>query len=319
MDIEEVIQEYLATLKRLRPLTVKGYEQRLTVFCQWLDNVNKQKVIDHLKKITLETVNVYIVDNFVEHLKDTHQSHKPGQEVSSHTLAGYVRIIKCFLNWCLADEEYSQYVKDSTVRRIKLPKLEQKIIEVFSDEQLAAIKKACKQEYNVHLQLRDECIVSLLITTGLRAFELCELTIENTRLEPKESYVKVYGKGSKWREVPMDDKTRRMLKIYKSRYRSSAAPGDTFFVGRAEQKPLTVSGLEKIVVRLGEWAGITGVRCSPHTFRHTFAVTFMKAIGDIYLLSKLMGHSSVRVTEEYLKSFTGKEVRQALLKRMSEM
>src|SRR6266567_4058826 len=319
MDIEEACQEYLATLKRLRPLTVKGYEQRLNVFCQWIDEANKKKVIDHLKKITLETVNVYVVDNFVEHLKIYHKSHKAGQEVSSHTLAGYVRVIKCFLNWCMDDEEYSQYVKLSTVRRIKLPKLEQKIIEVFSDEQLSALRKACKQEYNVHLQLRDECIVSLLITTGLRAFELCELTIENTRLDPKESYVKVLGKGSKWREVPMDDRTRRLLKIYKSRYRSEAAPGDTFFVGRAEARPLTVSGLEKIIARLGEWAGITGVRCSPHTFRHTFAVTFMKAIGDIYLLSKLMGHSSVRVTEEYLKSFTGKEVRLSLLKRMKEL
>jgi CRISPR/Cas system-associated protein Csm6 len=62
MDIEEAVQEYLATLKRLQPLTRKWYEQRLNVFCAWIAEANQKKVSDHLKKITLETLNVYVVD-----------------------------------------------------------------------------------------------------------------------------------------------------------------------------------------------------------------------------------------------------------------
>ncbi len=318
MDVEEATQEYLATLKRLQPKTVKGYEQRLSVFCSWVNTTNKKKVADHLKQIQLEQVNVSVVDHFVQHLQTHHASNKAGVgTLSTYTLAGYVRVIKSFLNWCLVDEEYSQYVKESAVKRIKLPKVVKVIIETFSEDQIVALRKSCKREHSDHLRLRDECILSLLLSTGIRAFELCQLTIGNTHLDPRESYIKVFGKGQKWREVPLDDKCRRLLKLYKQRYRHDADAPDPLIVGRSDQKSLTVSGLEKIIRRLGEWATIEGVRCSPHTFRHTFAVTFMKQIGDIYLLSKMMGHSSVRVTEDYLKSFSGKEVRLSLLKRMN--
>lgn len=320
MDVEEAAQEYLATLKRLQPKTVKGYEQRLGVFCSWVNTTNKKKVTDHLKQIQLEQVNVYVVDHFVQYLQQTHTSHKAGVGgISTYTLAGYVRVIKSFLNWCLVDEEYCQYVKESVVKRIKLPKVTLVVIETFTDDQIAALRKTCKREHSDHLRLRDECVLSILLSTGIRAFELCALTIGNTHLDPRESYIKVLGKGQKWREVPLDDKCRRQLKLYKQRYRHDASATDPLIIGRSDQRPLTVSGLEKIIRRLGEWAGIEGVRCSPHTFRHTFAVTFMKTIGDIYLLSKTMGHSSVRVTEDYLKSFSGKEVRLSLLKRMNEL
>lgn len=320
MDVEEAIQEYLATLKRLQPKTVQGYEQRLGVFCQWVSTTNKKKIADHLKQIQLEQVNVYVVDAFVQHLEQTHKPHKAGVDgISTYTLVGYVQVIKSFLSWCLVDEEYSHYVKPDVIKRIKLPKLVKVLIETFNDEHLAAMRKACHREYNDHLRLRDECILSMLICTGIRAFELCGLTIANTHLDPKESYIKVFGKGQKWREVPLDDKCRRQLKIYLKRYRAGALASDPVFITRSGSRALTVNGLEKLITRLAEWANIEGVRCSPHTFRHTYAVTFMKQIGDIYLLSKTMGHSSVRVTEDYLKSFSGKEVRLSLLRRMNNV
>ena len=75
----------------------------------------------------------------------------------------------------------------------------------------------------------------------------------------------------------------------------------TVFVGRYH-RPLTITGLYQLVRRLGEWSHVEGVRCSPHTFRHTYASNFMRNGGNIYTLSKLLGHTQTRVTEEYLKS-----------------
>ena len=61
--------------------------------------------------------------------------------------------------------------------------------------------------------------------------------------------------------------------------------------------------------RLGEWAGISGVRCSPHTLRHTFAVQYLLAGGDVYVLSRTLGHSTVSTTEIYLRSVKQHQVR----------
>jgi integrase/recombinase XerD len=72
---------------------------------------------------------------------------------------------------------------------------------------------------------------------------------------------------------------------------------------------LSESALAQIIDRLGRQAGIEGVRCSPHTFRHTFATLFMRASNDIFRLSKLLGHSSVKITEQYLKSFSQQDAR----------
>ncbi len=321
MDIEEAIQEFLAAQKHLGTLTVVGYEQKLMVFSAWIQEANLKKAKDKRETIKLETITVSVVNSFVEHLKATHTSHKAGAtSVATQTLIGYVRVLKTFLFWCLDDEEYSQCVKASTVRRIKLPRREQKIIEVFSDEQIAAMRLACRKEHGDQLRLRDECILAVLAGTGIRAFELGQLKIENIHLHlhPRESYIKVFGKGSKWREVPLNDKTRRQLKIYVQRYRNVTNVTATLFVGRTG-KPLTVDGLEKLIRRLGAWANVTGVRCSPHTFRHWFATNWIKTIGDVYLLSKTLGHSSVSVTEEYLKTISGTEVREAILRKLNEL
>jgi integrase/recombinase XerD len=76
-------------------------------------------------------------------------------------------------------------------------------------------------------------------------------------------------------------------------------------------RSLRPNGLYQIFDRLGQWAGISPdeVRCSPHTCRHTFAVNFIRQGGDIYTLSKLLRHSSIKVTEEYLKSLKQSEAR----------
>lgn len=332
MDIEEAVAEYLASLKLLGSKTRKGYEQRLGVFCVWIAALNAKKIEQHLKKITLDQMNALLIASFVEHLHQAHSSKKAGVEsISTYTSAGYVRCIKAFLNWCLEDEVYSVHLKVSQIKKIKLPHREKFVIEVFSDIHLERLRKHAEREYNDHLRLRDKCILSLLLCTGVRADELCTLKIADVHLLPKEAYIKVHGKGDKWREVPLiefqpldermrepqiDHRARRLLALYKQRYRSQATSGETFFVGRTQQQGLSVSGLEKMIARLGEWAEIEGVRCSPHTFRHTFAARFMQSIGDVYLLSKILGHGSVKTTEEYLKSISGTEVRFALIKRI---
>jgi integrase/recombinase XerD len=64
-----------------------------------------------------------------------------------------------------------------------------------------------------------------------------------------------------------------------------------------------------VIEQLGERTRIRDVRVSPHTFRHTFAVQFLLNGGDIYKLSRLMGHTSVKITERYLQAVSAKQAR----------
>ncbi len=318
--LQQAITDYLKSTKRLTPRTRKGYAQRLLVFASWC---KEQGLVE------LGSIKASGVDDFVEHLRDQHTSsyhHK--KMISTYTMAGYVRCIRVFLHWCQEDETYSQYLTDSVIRKIKLPKREQFVIETFSDAQLEALCKASDQEYNEHLRLRAKCVLGLLLCTGIRASELCTLKIKDAHLEGNAPYILVHGKGNKWRECllidlsqtgkpQIDRQTQELLQQYKARYRAKASPTATFFVGRIEGESFGTEGLEKMMDRLCQWSGITGVRCSPHTFRHTFAARFMQVISDIYLLSKTLGHGDVKTTEQYLKSISGLEVRLALLRRVN--
>jgi integrase/recombinase XerD len=166
--------------------------------------------------------------------------------------------------------------------------------------------EVCKKEYNEELVVRDKAILSVLFDTGIRAGELCSLTLENTHFKP-EAYLKIIGKGNKWREVPLGKTSSAALHKYISRHRPKSEQ-QVVFLSRAGEG-LTTSGLFQLVQRLGNWARIKGVRCSPHTARHTYAVSYLSNGGDVYKLSRLMGHTSVSVTEHYLRAFKNKDAR----------
>jgi integrase/recombinase XerD len=347
VSVLDAVQDFLssAEVKALRPKTQQEYTYNLTVFGEWcathsLSQDRQTKVWTAIKPrqkhdaIMLHRVDNQVVHCFLEHLQQTHKPAKANHDqLSTHTLAQYVKDVKIFLNWCVLDEQYAHHVQAIVVARIQKPELEETIIETFSSEQLEALRLACKKEGSYHLQLRDLAILLTLLDTGIRATELVTLTIGHVHLDARDPHIRVYGKGSKWREVGLGEEARRVAQRYVREFRQPTIENhihaqlvklppreqsqvkrqliqqERLFVNRAG-KPLTKSGLEQVIARLGEWAGIEGVRCSPHTFRHTFAINFMRTNdNDIYRLSKLLGHTSVKVTENYLKSWRQSEAR----------
>jgi len=329
ISVEEAATEFLASIEYLSVRTQQDYAQRLTVFAHWCaDNALTLRQIDH------KTVSA-----FVAWLKASKAPLKPGAtELSSYTLVGYVRVIKTFLNWCIESDEFTASVSANAVQKIKKPKIDAVIIDTFTPEQMTALFAACGQEESLHLQMRDRALLAVLIDTGVRASELIRLRISQVCLERDDAHIRVYGtKGHAWREIGLGRDACKYLRAYIREFREPTIAHDIdqalkdknlterqrlqarrelqesalLFVNRAGE-PLTTHGLGQIITRLSRFAGIDhdGVRCSPHTFRHTFAVTFMRHNNDIYRLSKLLGHSSVAVTEAYLKSFRQAEARQ---------
>lgn len=303
MDVSVVLLDYLASIKQLRRETQAGYHQRLSVFVQWCTQ----------QGVSLEQINNRNVQAFLEWLVANHKPHKTGQaKLSTHTLAGYIRCIWAFLYWCLDDEEYGQYVKLATVKGIKMPRAEKVIKITFTDEEIEALFVAASRNPLQHYKLRDLAILALLLDTGIRADELCTLTIGNVllaRITQDDSYIKVMGKGRKEREIPLGNKSRRALSRYMREYRRDAKKSEPVFLSRYHTQ-LNSHTLALILDRLKAVSTLArDAQVNPHKFRHTWATRFMAQGGDVYDLSRLMGHSSVAITEGYLKSLSAKAVR----------
>jgi|SRR5579883_3311099 len=327
-QVKDAMHAYLNTahVKRLRPKTQIEYESELEVFSTWC-------ATEH---ILLHQIDDQVVYRFIEHVSASHTpSRRDREAVAPSTLAGYVKVIKTFLNWCLLDEQYGESMKAIAVKRIEKPPVEKVIIQIFSPEQLDALFTACAQEESEHLQMRDRAILALLLDSGIRADELCTLTIGNVVLDPQDAHIRILGKGRKWGEVGLGEQARRAIQKYirvfreptieyalrEKRAHLSAREYDQLFKQELLQsrvfvnrsgKPLTISGLYRMVVRLGSWAGVQNVRCSPHTFRHTFATLFMLNNNhNVYMLSKILRHTSLKMTQDYIQTLPLSAVRKS--------
>ncbi len=126
----------------------------------------------------------------------------------------------------------------------------------------------------------------------------------------RDGFLRVLGKGRKQREVPIGVNARKMLHDYIRIAHTTEIGENHVFLGYRHE-PLTVSALDQMLHRLKQRANITGIRVSAHSFRHTFAMNFLAQGGDVYVLSRLMGHESVQVTEVYLRSLRAEQARKS--------
>ena len=188
------------------------------------------------------------------------------------------------------------YLDISPVDAIPAPKVRASQIQPLSPEHVNALLKAARGS---QCPRRDTAIVMLLLDCGLRASELCTLTIKNLDLEVRRCYV--LGKGNKYRSVFFGRNTARALwQCLKGQNRED---DDYVFYGergRRAREPLQPNGLLQLVHRLGDAANIKSVRCSPHTLRHTFAVSFLRAGGNVFTLREVLGHTNLQMTQKYV-------------------
>ncbi len=213
--------------------------------------------------------------------------------LSGHAINTYLRAIRAFWSWLVREE----IITSNPFCRVKIPKPPKKVMATFSDKQLTAMLKAINN--TTPAGFRDRTIMLMLLDTGLRASELVGLALDNINLE--DGMVKVLGKGSKERIVPFGAKVQRMLWKYLHKYRPQPANPlcPTLFL-TASGNPITTDRLRTIIEKYALRAGIEGVRCSPHTFRHTFAISYLRNGGDVFSLQRILGHSSLEVVSIYV-------------------
>jgi integrase/recombinase XerD len=296
MRIMDAVSDYLYAIKHRSDQTQRSSHGALHEFAAWC--------ID--QGIELEALSQATLRRYSDHLHT--RAARRGGTLSPGAVHTYLMRVKAFLSWCSREDTLEDIVSEKLARRLELPASEHKVIEVFTPEQYQALYNACAHERYEPTIHRDRAILAVLLDTGVRASELCGLTLEMVFFFEDDSFLRVCGKGKKQREVGIGARCRKLLRVYITRWRKARKAERHVFVNRMGQ-PMTPSGLNTILDRLEAWSGITGVRVSCHTFRHTFSCLFLLQGGDLYKLSRLLGHTSVRVTERYVQAITAQQAR----------
>jgi site-specific recombinase XerD len=295
MLVSEAVTEYQFAILKHSKATQDWYNARLSRFSDWCDK----------QKLSLEQVKPTAVRKYIEHVRTT-PSETTGKLLSSYTVHGHARTLRAFLRWCNQEEGLEDLVSTKAAK-VDMPKIDKRILPTFKPEEIQAMLKACSKEAYTSLQYRSRTLISVLFETGIRASELCGLTLDNVVLTPGNSYIRVFGKGRKEREVGLGKNASVALYKYIHRHRQAPKDETHVFLSR-DHKQLTVSGVDQLLYRIAEWADVDDAHC--HKFRHTFAVNYLQSGGDLFDLARLMGHSTTEVTRLYLETYTSTQARQ---------
>ncbi len=201
--------------------------------------------------------------------------------LSPISVAGYVRGVKAFGNWCAAEE----LAEARALRTLHRPRVPHKLIEPLSDDALRRLLDGASA--------RDRAMLLLFLDTGLRLSELAGLRSADLR---PDGTVKVMGKGARERIVPVGTTARQALARYLRQ--GDGRPDGVIFRSR-RGGALGSRGIQQVFRRLKLRAGIPG-RCSPHSLRHTFAHAYLVNGGDVFSLQRILGHTTLDMVRRYV-------------------
>jgi integrase/recombinase XerD len=226
-------------------------------------------------------------DLIAEHLKFLEGK---GHAVS--TIARHVATIRVFCRFLKAHDHHDH----DPAEQLTQPQTWQRLPTVLGEEQVNKLLAA--PDPDALLYLRDVALMEMLYAGGLRASEISELTVHG--VHPDLGVVRVLGKGSKERVVPLGKPALRALQRYTDELRDDLVkidqPTDRVFLSRTGQ-PITRVVVWQIVKRHAEKAGLSHVH--PHTLRHSFATHLLAGGADLRVVQELLGHSNLQTTQLY--------------------
>ena len=286
-----IAKEYHTYLKLERGLSdnsVTAYELDFKRLKTYMDEHHIDVV-----RATFDDLQAFVFDTF----KDI---------TSAKTQARLLSSIHSFYRFLL----YHHYIEQDPSELIEMPRIEKKLPEVLSLEEIDAMI-ACidmsKPEGH-----RNRAIIEMLYGSGLRVSELTDLRLSN--IYRQEGYMRILGKGSKRRLVPISPVADEQLGYWlQDRYALDIKPEavDIVFLNHYGRQ-LTRAMIFTIVKRLAQAAGITKT-ISPHTLRHSFATHLLQNGADLRIIQQLLGHESIVTTEIYTH-VNIQDLREAVLK-----
>lgn len=268
-------RQYLMLEKSLSPNTIQAYTDDVSKLLSYLEG----------ESVSLESVNIETLHTFIATLSDL--------GISARSQGRIISGIRAFFQFLVTDGRIS----DNPSEMIELPKIGFHLPEVLTldeiDRTIGSIDRTAPEGQ------RNRAILETLYSCGLRVSELCGLRISELYL--KEGFIKVTGKGSKQRLVPISGKAIKEIELYfEDRCHINIKKGyeDYLFISYRTGMPLSRIMIFNIVKRHTRMAGITK-NVSPHTFRHSFATHLLEGGANLRAIQCMLGHEKIATTEIY--------------------
>ncbi|MGG7201075.1 tyrosine-type recombinase/integrase [Clostridium butyricum] len=306
----EDFMEY-CNLKGLSRKTMKSYEATLKLFSKFIDEEFqimevsdiKDKHIKEYIKFTKERGKYsYVSDDKSIVLNNPSARKDFGKAVSASTINNYIRNLKVFFNW-LVD---SRIIKSSSMDKIDFIKVKRKPKDNISDSDFIALIKAV--DVTKYYEYRDYVVIQLIMDTGMRLGETLSLTIDDVDIDRRAILIPAeITKGKKERYVFFSNTMAGMLRRwlqYKDRYINN----DQLLFPTTRGTKLGIPHFERNFRIYKDRAGLSQ-NVTPHSLRNNFAKRCLMSGMDIYTLSRILGHSSVTVTEKAYLDLTVTDIR----------
>ncbi|PKN87792.1 MAG: hypothetical protein CVU46_03165 [Chloroflexi bacterium HGW-Chloroflexi-8] len=282
ITLSQAIAGYLINLsaRHLSPNTVSDYTNTLTKLTKNLGNDIP------ISDIGIDQVNAFLA-GFTT--------------LSNKTLSNYHSTLSSFFEWMIINK----LVKNNPVKFVLRAKPERRVIDPVPEMEIKALldaashsrdyarsgKKTCRNK--LPTADRNTAIIFFILDNGLRVTELCNLQIKDLDLKQLRAFI--MGKGSKERYVPFSPRTSQAIWRYHSKRGELYL--DDFVFSTELNRQMERGYILKMLSSASERAGISHVH--PHRLRHTFAINYLRAGGDIFTLQMILGHESLDMVRHY--------------------
>lgn len=234
--------------------------------------------------------------NLHEYLKDVHDQYAP------RTVKRRNAMLRRFLRFLHINDYHARDLSLQVKDQMKPEPLRR---EIDFDEMEAialAFRHTVKQKkHRELLQLRNETMGYLLLTTGMRAAELLALKFSDVYETSSMNYIEFKGKRDKWRRVPLSQKTKYLIhRLKKLMQIENVMNSYICFNLRAEDSPISYEGLRLIALMAS--TKLTLQNNSPHWFRRSFITKLLANGIPLYEVMQLSGHESINTTNNYLQN-----------------
>ena len=271
--------DYCRTQKCLDKKTLKAYRIDLRQF-------SEQISVTEASDLTSATLETYVAK--------LHQQYAP------KTVKRKIASLKALFHYF----EYKEIIGQNPFYKLQikfrepiiLPKtIPLHTVEIFLST-IYKQRETAKTSYQKRNALRDAAVVELLFATGMRISELCSLKINDVNL--CDGTILIYGKGDKERRIQIgNESVINILAEYKDAFDTERQSCNNFFINQSG-KALSDQSVRRMINKYTSLASIDQ-HITPHMFRHTFATSLLEADVDIRYIQKMLGHSSINITEIY--------------------
>lgn len=279
LPLHAAVEEFLADcrLRQLSPTTIQWYRYTLEPFTRFALAHGEHEVA----AVTTQTVRAFLAER--------------AESVQANRLNDYREAVDRFCQWLVSQG----YASENPAEGIRKAREAKRLIPAFSKEEVEALLS--QPNTSSFIGLRDHVFMLLLLDTGIRLSEALGLRVSD--LDLPNGQFKVLGKGRKERLVGVSPVLGGHLRRYLVRRQTALASigqdDSPWLLPNQCGGRLVPKTMQQHLKQYAQQAGVKRVRVSPHTFRHTFALWFVRAGGSPFHLQKILGHSSLDMSRRY--------------------